>query len=247
VIASLKARLASPTSLPTTVAVARLLAVLVVLVAIGGAIDDGVTDVQFFDFEGELKNGPNLIVMASSAVLFVAAALAFKLARSETARSEADSIGSPAPWYLIAVLFVFMGVDELVTIHEHLEEWTGVDWQILYLPVVLAGAVGWTVLFLRLRASDVRLATGWALGAGLWIFAQFLEVLLRKLHVGSGVPKLEELMPAAEELSELTGSSLFLLVTLGQLESRRLLRSRGPVPSSVAPLPVARDPASPGP
>jgi hypothetical protein len=218
------------------------LAVLVVVLAVCGAIDDAVTDVELFDFEGELKNGPNLMVIASGGVLFVAAILAFKLARS-----EADSIGSPAPWYLIAVLFVFMGVDELVTIHEHLEDWTGVDWQLLYLPIVLAGAVGWTVLFLRLRDSDVRLATGWALGAGLWIFAQFLEVLLRKLHVGSGVPKLEELMPATEELSELAGSSLFLLVTLGQLESRRLLRSRARLPSSVAPPQVPRDPASPGP
>jgi hypothetical protein len=246
VTASLRARLASPTSLPATLAVARVLAVLVVVLAVCGAIDDAATDVQLFDFEGELKDGPNLMVITSGGVLFVAAALAFKLARSESARSEADSLGSPAPWYLIAVLFVFMGIDELVTIHEHLEEWTGVDWQLLYLPVVLAGAVGWTVLFLRLRASDVRLATGWALGAGLWIFAQFLEVLLRKLHVGAGVPKLEELMPATEELSELSGSSLFLLVTLGQLETRRLLRSRAPVPSSVAPLQDAQDPASPG-
>ena len=227
-------------SYPKTVAAAGVLAVLVVVLAALGAIDDSVTDVQLFDFEGELKDGPNLMVMASGGVLFVAAALAFMLARR-----EADSPGSPAPWYLIAALFAFMGFDELTTIHEHLDSWTGVAWQVLYLPVILAGAVVWTVLLLRLRPADTRLAAGWVLAAGFWAFAQFLEVLLRKAHVGAGVPKLEELIPAIEELSELTGSCLFLLVTLAVLESRRAPRSPAPVTSSAARPQAARDPASP--
>ena len=95
-------------SLPRTMAVARLLAAVVVLMAVLGAIDAAVTDVQLFDIEGELKDGPNFMVVVSGGVLFVAAALAFKLARS-----EADSTSSHGPWHPIAGLFAFMGVDEL--------------------------------------------------------------------------------------------------------------------------------------
>jgi hypothetical protein len=230
---------ASLTSLPKTMAVARLLAGLVVLMAVLGAINDMVVDVQLFNIEGELKNGPNLMVLVSGGVLFVAAALAFKLARG-----EADSMSSPAPWYLIAVLFGFMGIDELVTIHEHVDAWTGIAWQLIYLPVVLAGAAVWWILFQRLRARDVLLATGWALAAGFWAFAQVLEVLLVKEGVGPGVLKLDVLMPATEELCELIGSSLFLLVTLALLESRRRLRYPAPEPSAAARLQAPQDPAS---
>jgi hypothetical protein len=231
---------AGSTSLPRTMAVARLLGGLVLLLAVLGAINDVVTEVHLFDVEGELKDGPNLMVIASGGVLFVAAALAFELGWRDN-----DSSRSPAPWYGIAALFAFMGIDELTTIHEHIDAWTGVPWQLIFLPVVLAGAAAWLVLFKRLRASDARLAAGWALAAGFWAFAQFLEVLLQKEGVGSGVLKLDVLMPAAEELSELTGSCLFLLVSLAVLESRRAPRSRAPAPLSAAQLRAARDPASP--
>jgi hypothetical protein len=205
---------ASLASLPKTLATARVLGGLVVLMAVLGGFDAAVTDVHLFDIEGELKDGPTLMVVVAGGVLFVAAALAFKLARG-----EANSTSSPAPWYLIAGLFAFMGVDELLTIHEHLDAWTGIAWQLLYLPILLAGAAAWWILFQRLRASDMRLATGWALGAGFWAFSQFLEVLFVKAGLGPGVLKLEVVMPATEELCELTGSSLFLLVSLALLES----------------------------
>jgi hypothetical protein len=205
---------ASLASLPKTMAAARVLGALVVLMAVLGAIDAAVTDVHLFDIEGELKDGPSLMVVVSGGVLFVAAALAFKVARS-----EANSTSSPAPWYLIAGLFAFMGVDELLTIHEHLDAWTGIAWQVLYLPVVLVGAAAWWILFQRLRTSDIRLATGWALAAGFWAFSQFLEVLFVKAGVGPNALKLDVLMPPVEEVSELTGSSLFLLVSLALLEA----------------------------
>jgi hypothetical protein len=233
-----QAHSASPASLPAPAAVARLLGVLIVLMALFGAIDAAVTDIHLFDIEGELKDGPNLMVVVSGGVLFVASALAFKLARS-----EADSTSSPRPWYLMTGLFAFMGVDELATIHEHVDAWTGIAWQVLYLPVVLAGAAAWWILFQRLRASDLRLATGWALAAGFWAFSQFLEVLFVKAGVGPDALKLDVLMPPVEELSELTGSSLFLLVTLALLESRRS-RYRAPVPSAEARRQAAQDPSS---
>jgi hypothetical protein len=90
---------------------------------------------------------------------------------------------------------------------------------LLYLPVVLVGAAAWWILFQRLRTSDIRLATGWALAAGFWAFSQFLEVLFVKAGVGPNALKLDVLMPPVEEVSELTGSSLFLLVSLALLES----------------------------
>jgi hypothetical protein len=231
---------ASPESLPTTAAVARLLAGLVVLMAVLGPINVLVTDVQLFAIDTELKAGLNLMVLVSGAVLFVAAALALQVARSDLA-------GSPTSWNLMAFLFAFIGVDELVTIHEHLEVSAGISWQLIYLPVTLAGAAVWWVLFIRLRARDGLLAAGWVTAAGCWAFAQFLEALFWVANVGHTVAGVEKAIPAAEELSELIGSSLFLLVTLALLESGRRLRYRAPPPSGVARRRAARDPASPAP
>ena len=76
----------------------------------------------------------------------------------------------------MAVLFAFMGLDELFEIHEALERALGVNWVLLYLPLVLAGGIGWLATLRTLLREHRVAAAAWAGGAVAWAVAQLLEV-----------------------------------------------------------------------
>ncbi len=107
---------------------------------------------------------------------------------------------------------LFMAVDELTSIHEHLENVTGVDWQVLYLPVVAVVGVAFLILLLRLlrvgeRASVVLLLAG----AGAWFVAQVFEAIQWD---GDRQTSAYAPLATAEEVLEMLGSLAFALALL---------------------------------
>src|SRR3954451_463917 len=138
----------------------------------------------------------------SGALLFAAAYAAWRVNKLDPDRS----------WICLAILFAFMGVDEVAGLHEALTEWTGIHWQILYIPIVAIAAVDW--LAALKRARPIGLAGGLVLGAAAWVIAQLIELV----SFGPGGMNSESTIAIfAEELGEMTGSSLFLLGLLTEL------------------------------
>ena len=175
------------------------------------------TALQPFDVNGEITNGFNVPVLFSGGLLFAAA----WSARGVWQRGELPRWA----WLGIAGFFAFMGFDELATVHEHLESWTGVDWQLLYLPVVALGAIFWFKLLDPL--SDPRLARlMWVGGVAAWLVAQVFEHFEFDSH-GHAVAAGPGLI-LGEEIGEMIGSSLFLLALLVFSQQRRLRSAQRP-------------------
>lgn len=117
------------------------------------------------DLDGE----DNVPAIWSGLLLIAAAASALATAR-------ADRGGARWPWWPLAVLFIAMAGDEVFGLHEWLEVRTGLDWQLLYLPVMLVGAAAGLGAAVRLRKLP-RLAAGFLAAGGAWAVAQVLEAL----------------------------------------------------------------------
>lgn len=117
---------------------------------------------------------------------------------------------------LVALLLV-MAADEVLTIHERLERALDVDWQILYAPVVLLGALA-LVRVLRSLGPHTLARTLLLLGGGAWGASQALELA----QWDGDVPRPGyDLLMFTEELLETAGSSLFLLCALVLLQGAR--------------------------
>lgn len=147
---------------------------------------------RWFDLDGEY----NLPALWSSVLLLAAGGLAALVARRPGWRVVAG----------LGLLFGFMGFDEAVAIHERLEALTGIDWEVLYAPVVAVGAVAWLTVWRRAR-SVVWARSALVAGSAAWAVAQFLEKV--QWH-GDVQAAHYELMMVPEELLEMTGSLLFL-------------------------------------
>jgi hypothetical protein len=117
-----------------------------------------------------------------------------------------------------------MAGDEALALHERLEAATGVDWQLLYLPIVLAGAAG-SLAVLRRERSELARWVPWVGGAAAWGVAQAREFAE---FDSADVPRNGYgLMVVAEELLEMTGSLLWV-VAFAVILSAPVLRGRHP-------------------
>jgi hypothetical protein len=171
------------------------------------------------DGEWDLPVVYNVSLMWAAGALTVALG-AFRRAYEESRRW----------WVLLAALFVYMGLDDLLQIHEGLSSATGVSWQILYLPIVAMAFAAWLVAASRLREHREAV---WLLTAGgaAWILAQVLEVLQfddRGLQLGFDFYG-HETIPAlmvAEEALEAVGALVFLLAVI--LAAQTAIRSTRP-------------------
>jgi hypothetical protein len=136
------------------------------------------------------------------------------LAVKEGIRAASAGLGS----YL-----VFAAADELFIIHERFENRTGLDWQILYLPVAAMVAALLVLLAWRLRQRrDLVLMLG---GAGLcWAIAATLEMLQWR---GDRKVALYEIMMVPEEMLELAGVALLVLAALSALQSTAVRQISG--------------------
>ncbi|MCY7396226.1 MAG: hypothetical protein LH468_08780 [Nocardioides sp.] len=170
------------------------LAISVVLTGLGYGVNNvGLPPV--FDLDGEW-----VVPSVWSCALLAAAAAATWAARGDLGRATVP----------VAALFAFMALDELASAHERLESAVGVDWQLLYAPVVLAGGVAWLLMLRDLRRVPVAAAC-WVLGAGAWFVAQVLE----KLEWDGDVQRPGYFAKMyVEEFLEMGGSTLFLVSML---------------------------------
>jgi hypothetical protein len=186
-----------------------LLAGNIAVLAILGTVHEFLFALEPFDLDGEqrlgrLGEGPweTFVIPAffSAVVLLVTACLAlFKATRSEL-----------LPWVLLGALFAFLAVDEVLEFHERLEGTTRIEWQMLYVPLMLVGGACWLAALRRMPSmSTERLL--WLGGGGSWTAALLMEF---GAHLGStttrkGPLPYESLI--VEELLEMAGSSMMLL------------------------------------
>ena len=120
----------------------------------------------------------------------------------------------------LALFLAFFSLDELLSFHERLESFTGIDWQKLYLPVGALGALIGLGVLLQVRRDLRVVATLLAAGAA-WFVAQVFEAIQWK-----GDKLVVPWLIYPEELLEMTGSALFGVAMLMVLRSDRLRRSR---------------------
>jgi len=161
---------------------------------------------RLFNLDGE-RNIPSAF---SGLLWLVVALLAYLVGRAETGRALA--------WKVLAVLFVLLAIDEVAEVHEHLQYYAGVDWQLLYLPVGLLAAIAWVA-----AGRDLH-----RLGAGLWPFvgatvcgllAQPLEALEIDSH--HNPRRGFRVMVVSEEVLEMLAGLLLTIAFIGALRSLR--------------------------
>jgi hypothetical protein len=176
-------------------------AVAVAFMGVTGAISHSVDYSRVFDVNKE----QNYASMFSGLALWAAALMAM----CNAVFREAAWWGRRW-WVALAVVFVYVGVDEMAALHEELQHLTGVWGQSFLLPIVVVGVAAWYVTLTVLR--DNRLAAAlWIGGAGLWAGSQVIDLLLNTPMPWTTIP---------EELGEVTGSLMFafsLLVSLRTL------------------------------
>ena len=112
----------------------------------------------------------------------------------------------------LAVLFGFMAVDEWAHLHERLQGAGGLDWPIVYLPVMLVAGAMWLFMLRQLPRGPA--AVSWCAGAGAWATATFLEQFL----YGPNDEQIALTM-TIEEMFELAGSAAFAVALLTAIRS----------------------------
>ena len=148
----------------------------------------------------------------SAVLLFTAAVLAVWL-------SGVDRRGSRAALVAFAAFLAAVGVTELFNLHGRLEDWTGIDWKLLYAPLGLAGGGALVVVLCGIRPLLPRLML--VAGAGAWAAAQAVEA--RQYSGGAG-KNVALVLP--EELIEMAGSTLFGIALLLTLQAALCGRAR---------------------
>ena len=167
---------------------------------------------RWFDLDREL----NFTTFFSAGLLLINAWLVLLLIRG-------NRIGRVALG--LVAIFTLMGFDEVLKFHETLEKVTGIDWQILYSPIILVAGLAWAYIWLNSSGLTRILWTG---GAFAWGSSQVLEAA-QWGWFGSEKAESYNLSMITEELLEMIGSGLFLLALL------RLLAQQS----------VSQNPASP--
>jgi len=198
---------------PLWIAVAAAMGV-VVLGAVGISIGDELTPYSRWNL-GKEKTVPTFF----SATLLVAGGICAAVA------ARRSLCGIRLPWLALGLLLLAMGIDEMGGAHEQLERLTGIDWQVLYAPVVLAAGVVWLLIVRQLKGAPRLMMVA---GAAAWGAAQTLEALQWD---GDERAAGYEPMMLTEELLEMTGSAFFLLAVytlLREAAVRRQVSQRPP-------------------
>jgi hypothetical protein len=123
--------------------------------------------------------------------------------------------GSLAVWIWWPVL-AWLALDERNAIHERLERLLGIDWQLLYIPVMGLAAVAWWGVVRRHR-SQARVVALVVLGAAVWIVVLLLELVQ---NWGGSPVQAAIYVPTmiTEEALEMVGSTLFLIAAILALD-----------------------------
>ncbi len=117
-------------------------------------------------------------------------------------------------------LLAWLALDEGAAIHEGLERWSGIDWQVLYLPVMALGALAWLGVAHRYRRRPRMVALLMAAAAA-WVAVLALE--LGQNWGGSPVDAaIYDPVMIIEEALEMIGSTSLLVA--GTLALRDTVR-----------------------
>ena len=140
----------------------------------------------------------------SSALLWVAAFWWLLVAATVRPRSLAIW----AWWPVLA----WLALDEGSAIHERLERWSGIDWQLLYVPVMGIAAVAWWGVVRRYR-SQARIAALLMAGAAVWSVVLILELVQ---NWGGSPVQAPIYVPTMiiEEALEMIGSAVLLIAAI---------------------------------
>jgi hypothetical protein len=118
---------------------------------------------------------------------------------------------SLAIWGWWGVL-AWLALDEGSAVHERLERWSGIDWQVLYVPLMgIAAVVLWGV-FRRYR-SQTRIAALLVTGTATWIVVLVLELIQ---NWGGSPVRAAVYVPTmiTEEALEMIGSTVLLVAAM---------------------------------
>jgi hypothetical protein len=137
----------------------------------------------------------------SAILLLSAAALAHLASRAYPPRPS-------VALRLVSALFAFMGIDELLVIHEGLENLTNQSWQTLYAPLVVLGGIAWLISLAQLRTVPLA-PWSFVAGAAAWVVSQVFELQQYDDEV-----LVARWMVLPEEALEMVGSLLFVLALL---------------------------------
>jgi hypothetical protein len=168
---------------------------------LGAIVYPGGGDLRAFDLNKE----QTFPATFSGALLLAAGGLALLngLVRSETAAGRRW-------WIVLALVFAFLGLDEIAALHEAVQDRVNVWGQAVLMPVVLVGIYAWWVTLRQLR-QEPPAGTLFLAGAAAWLVSQGIDAAFNEHWGWTIVP---------EELFEMAGSALFglaLLVALRQL------------------------------
>ena len=153
-----------------------------------------------FNLDGE-RNVP----AAFSAALWTAvSALSVLLGRADRWRA----------WHAFALVTLLVAADEFGEIHERLENKTGIDWQILYLPVGILAAILFVAIGRRLRRLGVGF-TLFAFAAAAGVVSQVLEQV--QYDANDEPVRGYRVMVVSEEVLEMTAALLIGLAFLAAL------------------------------
>jgi peptidoglycan/LPS O-acetylase OafA/YrhL len=144
----------------------------------------------------ELDDDWTLAALLTFAILLGAAAAAVAWAFRRRPVDRAPVV--------LAALLVALAVDELTSLHQHVETAVGVNWELVYaLPAAAAAACA----FASARGMPGRLERRLMAGAGLlWLLAQALDH-----RPAEGSEAVDDILEGAEEIMELCGSLLIWL------------------------------------
>ena len=179
-------------------------------------VDPG-SSTDYFDLDGE----DTFITILTGGALLAAALGALVAGYSVVGRAR-------LVFHTLAGFFAFMALDEVFSFHEGIERSTGVDWQVLYLPIFLIGAVAGIAALVVLRGLRAAQLTFLAGGAA-WFVAQALE----KIQWGAGDEPIAHynLLMVPEELLEYLGSALWFVAFV--LVIRHVLARAARTPAAV--------------
>jgi hypothetical protein len=116
-------------------------------------------------------------------------------------------------WTGLAVALVYFGVDEGLKLHERVEGETGIDWQLLFAPLLIATALAGLYVIVRAGPGTPQLLLLAAGGAA--VTAQLLEAA--QWNGGEPVGPYRALM-VPEEILELTATALIAVAALTLLQ-----------------------------
>lgn len=190
---------------PWTAAVAGGVGILLFAV-LGGAYalarDGGPVPTWYRALPVGLNGEWTLPALYSALLLLFAGLLGFR-ASAAVARS-----GRFAPLVALGGLFSFMSLDEVLALHERVENLVDLAWWKVYAPVAVAA--GLCVLLVLVRVRDHRLARSALLAGGCcWLVAQAIET---QQYDGARLVHRWTILP--EEVLEMTGSLMFVLAML---------------------------------